>query len=297
MKVLVTGASGFVGQALAPKLAEYGHVLVPVGRQDVGAFGPTTDWRPHLEGIDAIVHLAARVHVMIDTVSDPAAEFRRVNTQGTEALAKAACAAGVPRFVNLSSIKVNGDTSEVPFSANDIPAPPDPYGVSKWEAEQILRSFADALEIVTLRPPLVYGAGVKGNFLKLIELVSSKRPLPLASVRNKRSFISSTNLADAICWALSAQPGTYLPSDGDDKSTPELITAIAEALGVKPSMFRCPVSWLRIAGVLAGKSGVIQRLTGSLTVDNDLPGWHPPQSFETSIIQTIQWYHGRKVTA
>ena len=297
MKVLVTGASGFVGRALAPKLADKGHVIVSVGRQEVGEFGPTTDWAPHLDGIGAVVHLAARVHVMVDNVADPIAEFRRVNTQGTAALAKEAKSAGVSRFVNLSSIKVNGDASEVPFSAADIPAPTDPYGISKWEAEQLLNSFANALEIVTLRPPLVYGPGVKGNFLKLIHLVSGRRPLPLASVRKKRSFISSSNLADAICWALSAQPGTYLPSDGDDKSTPELITAIAKALGIKPSLFRCPVSLLRIAGGLTGKSSVIQRLTGSLTVDNNLPGWHPPHSFESSIIQTIQWYQDHNVTA
>ena len=165
--------------------------------------------------------------------------------------------------------------------------------MSKWEAEQKLNSFANSLELVTLRPPLVYGVGVKGNFLKLINLVSEKWPIPLASVKNKRSFISSVNLADAICWALSAKPGVYLPSDGDDKSTPEVITAISEALGHQPTLYNCPVFWLRIAGLLTGKSGVIERLTRSLTVDNALPGWRPPQSFKASIIQTIQWYRYR----
>lgn len=293
MRILVTGGSGFIGKALAPKLQEYGHVSISVGRREVGELGPNTNWLPHLKGIDAIVHLAARVHVMTDNAADPAAEFRRVNSQGTELLAKAALAAGVKRFINLSSIKVNGDKSELPFTSVDVPAPNDPYGISKWEAEQKLNSFANSLEIVTLRPPLVYGAGVKGNFLKLINLVSGNWPLPLAGVTNKRSFISSVNLADAICWALSAQPGVYLPSDGDDKSTPELIIAISKALGRQPALFNCPVSLLRIAGFLTGNSGVIQRLTGSLTVDNALPGWRPPQSFEASIIQTIQWYRDR----
>ena len=293
MKVLVTGGSGFVGQALAPKLKEYGHLPIPVGRREVGELGPNTNWLPYLEGIDAIVHLAARVHVMTDNGADSASEFQRVNTQGTEALAKAALAAGVKRFVNLSSIKVNGDSSELPFTSIDVPAPKDPYSMSKWEAEQKLNSFANSLELVTLRPPLVYGVGVKGNFLKLINLVSEKWPIPLASVKNKRSFISSVNLADAICWALSAQPGVYLPSDGDDKSTPEVITAVSEALGRQPTMFNCPVFWLRIAGLLTGKSSVIERLTSSLTVDNALSGWRPPQSFKTSIIQTIQWYRYR----
>ena len=293
MKVLVTGGSGFVGQALTPKLKEYGHLAITVGRREFGELGPNTNWLPYLDGIDAIVHLAARVHVMTDKTADPAAEFQRVNAQGTGALAEAAVAAGVGRFINLSSIKVNGDSNESPFTSVDIPAPQDPYSVSKWEAEQTLNSFGNSLELVTLRPPLVYGAGVKGNFLKLINLISQNWPLPLASVRNKRSFISSVNLADAICWALSAQPGVYLPSDGDDKSTPEIITAIAEAFGRRPRLFNCPVAWLRIAGLLAGKSDAIQRLTGSLTVDNALPGWCPPQSFKASIIQTIQWYQYR----
>ena len=290
MNVLVTGASGFVGQALLTRLEMAGHRVYAITRSAIGDINGKTNWRAHLAGIDAIVHLAARVHVMRDTADDPLSLYRTVNTEGTIRLAKAAREVKVRRFVFVSSIKVNGERSDAHLTAQDPAAPKDPYAVSKWEAEQTLIQMSSDLDIVRLRPPLVYGPNVKGNFRRLIKLVDKGIPLPLASVRNRRSLISLANLTDAICWSLTGPTGLYLPSDKEDQSTADLIRAIARSLDRPQRLFPFPPTVLAVAGKMLRKADAVDRLIGTLTVDGALPDWSPPQSFETGISQTIDWY-------
>ena len=291
MKVLVTGASGFVGRALLTRLELAGHGISAITRSEIGNVDGKADWLPHLTDIDAIVHLAARVHVMQDTADAASLSlYRTVNTEGTIRLAEAAREMKVRRFVYVSSIKVNGDRSDGHLTAQDPATPRDPYAISKWEAEQALARMASDLDVVTLRPPLVYGPHVKGNFRRLIEIVDKGIPLPLASVHNRRSFINLANLTDAICWGLTCPTGLYLPSDKDDKSTADLIRAIAQALGKPQRLFPFPPTVLEFTGKILRKSDEIDRLIGTLTVDGALPDWVPPQSFETGISQTIDWY-------
>jgi nucleoside-diphosphate-sugar epimerase len=290
MKVLVTGASGFVGQALLTRLELAGHGVSAITRSEIGDIDGKADWRPHLADIDAIVHLAARVHVMQDTADAPLSLYRTVNTEGTIRLAEAAREMKVHRFVFVSSIKVNGDRSDRHLTAQDPAAPQDPYAISKWEAEQALAGMSSDLDVVTLRPPLVYGPHVKGNFRRLIQIIDKGIPLPLARVCNRRSFINLANLTDAICWGLTCPTGLYLPSDKDDKSTADLIRAIARALGKPQRLFPFPPTVLAFTGKMLRQSDAIDRLIGTLTVDGALPDWTPPQSFETGISQTIDWY-------
>lgn len=291
--VLVTGAGGFVGGSLLPVLQEAGWVVRTAGRRDVGDLGPDTDWRPLLAGADAVVHLAARVHVMRDRAADPAAAFDRANHQATAALAEQAKAAGVRRLVFLSSVKVHGEAANGALTAKDAPAPVDPYGRSKRAAEQALAAHGDAMDIVVLRPPLVYGPGVKGNFLSMLKAVDRGWPLPLGAVANRRSLIYVGNLADAIRFSLDGPPGTYLPSDRDDVSTPVLLRRAAEALGRRARLLPVPVAMLRGAAALAGRTAAIDRLTGSLTVDGALPGWRPPATMKQGLTATAAWYRRR----
>ena len=290
MKVLVTGASGFVGQALLKRLELAGHGVSAITRSEIGDIDGNAVWQPHLADIDAIVHLAARVHIMQDTANDSLSLYRTVNTEGTIRLAEAAREMKVRRFVFVSSIKVNGERSDGHLTAQDPAIPQDPYAISKWEAERALAKMSSDLDVVTLRPPLVYGPHVKGNFRRLIEIVDKGIPLPLASVHNRRSFINLANLTDAISWSLTGPTGLYLPSDKDDKSTADLIRSIARALGKPQRLFPFPPTMLTFAGKVLRKSDAIDRLIGTLTVDGALPGWTPPQSFETGINQTIDWY-------
>ncbi|MBT5498147.1 MAG: NAD-dependent epimerase/dehydratase family protein [Alphaproteobacteria bacterium] len=290
MKVLVTGASGFVGQALLKRLELAGHGVSAITRSEIGDIDGNAVWQPHLADIDAIVHLAARVHIMQDTANDSLSLYRTVNTEGTIRLAEAAREMKVRRFVFVSSIKVNGERSDGHLTAQDPAIPQDPYAISKWEAERALAKMSSDLDVVTLRPPLVYGPHVKGNFRRLIEIVDKGIPLPLASVHNRRSFINLANLTDAISWGLTGPTGLYLPSDKDDKSTADLIRSIARALGKPQRLFPFPPTMLTFAGKVLRKSDAIDRLIGTLTVDGALPGWTPPQSFETGINQTIDWY-------
>jgi UDP-glucose 4-epimerase len=240
MKVLVTGANGFVGRFLCECLNAYGHVVMPAvrrvtnlaGEEVVGSVNRETDWTSALADCNAVVHLAARVHVMNDEASDPLAEFREVNTEGSLNLARQAAQAGVKRFVFISTIKVNGEGREAPYRETDATAPEDAYAISKWEAEQGLRQIEQetGMEVVILRPPLVYGAGVKANFQRLLHVVRRGWPLPLGAIHNRRSLLYLGNFVDAIrlCLEHPAAAGqTFLLDDGEPVSTPELIRALA----------------------------------------------------------------------
>jgi len=310
--VLVTGANGFIGRALCGVLAASGRrvrkaVRMPVpGLPDavaVGDIGPDTDWRTALEGVSGVVHLAARTHVLRETATDPLAAYRKINVSGTERLARSAAAGGIRRLVIVSSVKVSGErTEERPFTEDGAPRPEDAYGVSKWEAEQSLSRIAaeTGLEVVALRPPLVYGPGVKGNFLRLMNLVARGVPLPLGAVDNRRSLIYTGNLAGAIVKALDAPQAagrTYLVSDGEDVSTPDLVRGLARALGVKPRLLSLPLSALDLGARLAGRRAEFVRLTSSLQVDSSRIqrelGWRPPFTLAQGLELTAKWYHAR----
>lgn len=312
----VTGANGFVGKALIAELLHRGvEVRAAVRRESdiilsnsseplsvhiVGDIGPKTDWGTSLDGIQAVVHLAARVHVMKEQALDPLMEFRRVNTLGTLRYASMAAQAGVRRFVYVSTIKVNGEaTTSMPFREDDRPRPSDPYSVSKWEAEQGLRRIASetGMEIVIIRPPLVYGPGVGGNFLTILKWIDRGIPLPLASVRNQRSFVGLSNLVSLIIRCLShpdAAGEVFLVSDGEDLSTPDLFQRVAHALGKRSRLFPLPVSLLRTMARVLGKDSVCERLCGSLKVDSgkvrQLLGWVPPLSVDGELQATGEWY-------
>ena len=253
-----------------------------------------------LQGVQTVIHLAARVHVMSDTATDPLGEFRRVNRDWTDRLARAAAGQGVRRFVYLSSIKVNGEQSTTPFTEQDVPNPQDPYGISKWEAEQALAvvSSETGLEAVVIRSPLVYGPGVGGNFLQLLNNLRNGIPLPLAWVDNRRSLIYRENLVDALIHCVQdrrAAGRTYLVSDGEDLSTPDLIRRIARAMKLPARLWPLPLVVLRWLGRGAGKDTVIDRLLGSLQVDSSRIrqelGWRTPCSIDQGFEETAAWYN------
>lgn len=311
MRILITGANGFVGRCLSTRLIAQGHQVIAVVRRDaaelppgiaevrvVADIGPDTDWTGLLEGIDAAIHLAARVHVMRDAAADPLARFRQVNVLGTEHLARAAARAGVRHFIYLSSVKVHGETSPdgMPFTESMVPAPEDAYGVSKLEAEQALATIAAAtgLGLTVFRPPLVYGHGVRANFERLVNAVRRGIPLPFGAVRNRRSLVYVGNLADAIASSLlkpEAFGQTFLVSDGPAVSTAELIRGIADALQRKPRILNIPTGLLKLAGNFAGKRAEVQRLLGNLVVDDshlrNRLGWHPPFSLREGLEATV----------
>lgn len=308
--MLVTGASGFVGAALLPALRARGHAVRAAARREIGCdadeqvrvgdLGPETDWREALAGVDAVVHLAARVHVMHDTSTDPLAEFRRSNVEGTAALARAAAASGAKRLVFVSSIKVNGEATDGrPFTERDAPDPKDPYGQSKAEAEKALAGVAGetGLEVVVLRPPLVYGPGVRANFLRLLRLADRGVPLPFGAVDNRRSMVFVGNLADAIvrCVEHPAAAGrTFLVSDGEDLSTADLIRRLARALGKRASLVPVPPALMRTAARLLGRGAEADRLLGSLRIDSsalrESLGWRPPFTVDEGLAATAAWY-------
>lgn len=315
--ILVTGANGFVGKPLCERLA----ALAPVRALVRTPFEPMsgyktnariqwvniddlcsiTDWRDILDGIKIVVHLAARTHVLRESDADPLAAYRRINVLATENLALACASAGVRRLVFLSSIKVNGEfTVGQPFCESDSPRPEDAYGISKWEAELALSRIAKetGLEVVIVRPPLVYGPGVKGNFLKLLDIARRGWPLPLGSVHNLRSFIYVENLVAALtdcAMRAEAAGNTYLVSDGTDVSTPELIEQLSSRLGARAKLWRCPPRLLYGAATLAGRGAEASRLLGSLQVDSSLIRttlrWTPPFTAAQGLDRTAQWYH------
>lgn len=275
-------------------LRKYGKLSAGVEPVVVGQINGTTDWSAALRDVDVVIHLAARVHVMKDVSVDPLAEFRKVNVRGTENLARQAASAGVKRLVYVSSIKVNGEASsgDEKFTEVDTPSPQDPYGVSKCEAEQSLYRVADetVLEVVIVRPPLVYGLGVKGNFAQMLKVLAKGIPLPLASVRNQRSLVYVENLVDALitCATHPAAAGqTYLVSDGEDVSTPDLLRQLGAAMGHPACLFSCPSSLLKLAARLMGKSDQVDRLLDSLRVNSGKIrrelNWRPPYTLQEGL--------------
>ena len=302
MKVLISGANGFIGRALCPHLFSLGHSVVVAVRSSCGLngehiVGDRSSWMQALAGCSSVIHLAGRAHVMQDHEPDPLQAFRTANVVMTTELANRAVEAGVRRFVYISSIKVNGEHSapNTPFHAEDIPAPEDAYGISKLEAEQGLLALArnTGIEGVIIRPPLVYGPGVKGSFASMVNWVRKGIPLPLGAVHNKRSLVALENLVDFI--ALCADPErspraaneVFLISDGEDVSTTGLLRKVSNAYNVAPLLLPIPISWIQTTRRLLGMSAVADRLLGSLVVDSskarDLLGWKPVVSMDEQL--------------
>lgn len=298
MKVLVTGANGFVGTYLCEGLASKEHDVVPITLENFGCISGETDWSEVLIGVDAVVHLAARVHIMHDAVADPLLEFRKVNVEATKKLAQDCVEAGVSKFIYLSSIKVNGEGKDEPYSEANIPHPLEPYGVSKFEAEAELKKIADnsGLSVICLRPPLIYGKGVRANFKMLIDVVKKKIPLPFKSFDKKRSFLYVENLVDAIIKLINVEIDgheLFLISDSKDLSTSELVCEISSGLGVRNPLFYFPVSWLSLMLKIVGKQNVMSRLNSTLTIDcsklKKSLNWNPPFSPEEGLKKTLEY--------
>lgn len=312
-RVLLTGSTGFVGKAVLQRLLERGDTVVAALRQapasvdgkvEVFRFSElddTCDWQGGVAGVDTVIHSAARVHVMNDTEADPLAAFRRVNVAGTLNLARQAAAAGVRRFIFISSIKVNGEGTPKgqPYTADDQPAPADPYGVSKREAEDGLRELAaqTGMEVVIIRPVLVYGPGVKANFLAMMRWLDKGVPLPFGAIDNRRSLVALGNLADLVVTCTdhpNAANQTFLVSDGEDLSTSGLLRRMAQALGRPARLLPVPGSLLALAANALGKRALSQRLCGSLQVDiqktRSLLDWTPPLSVDAALTLTARDY-------
>lgn len=316
--MILTGASGFVGSALLDLLRGRSCEVRPIVRQDrelagavaVGEIGLSTEWGAALQGADSVVHLAARVHVMNERSSDPLAEFRKVNVEGTLHLAREAVANGVRRFVYVSSIKVNGEATQpgIPFTAADVPAPSDAYGISKYEAEQGLLALAreTGLEVVIIRPPLVYGPGVKANFLSMMRSLHKGVPLPLGAIHNSRSLVALDNLVDLIDTCLdhpAAANQVFLAGDEEALSTTELLLRLGNALN-KPARLLPVPSWLlKVGAAMLGKRDAAMRLCGSLQIDTTMTrtilGWQPPVSVDEGLRATANYFleHSRRENA
>ncbi len=318
--VLITGATGFVGSRLAkflstqfpgmelrfavrhrPDELQVPAVLPTGSNEVVGDINPYTNWTDALLGVDVVIHLAARVHVMKDVALDPLEEYRTANTLATIHLAQEAAKAGVKRFIYLSSIKVNGEETShsQSYCEDSTPAPIDPYGVSKWEAELGLEKVCaqTGMEFVIIRPPLIYGPGVKANFQKLMGLVAKGMPLPLGAVHNQRSILALDNLVSFIALAISsplAANQRFLLSDGEDVSTTQLLRLLAQGMGKPSWLIPIPAFILRAAAQVLGASAAANRLLGSLQIDSSkarqLLHWQPPLSVKEGIALTAQAY-------
>lgn len=310
MNILVTGANGLVGRALCSVLDQSEDQVIRAVRTSttpwevpVGDLNENTQWDGVLTSkIDAVVHLAGKVPLSDKEVGAQANQYHQANTLGTANLARQCAQHGVKRFIFVSTVKVLGEGKGEPYRADDLAEPDDAYAISKWEAEQALWQIAQetGMEVVILRPPLVYGPGVKGNFLRLMQAIDKRRPLPLGAIQNRRSLIYLGNLVDAIrlCIAHTSAAGkTFLVSDGDDVSTPELIRRMAVALKRRPFLVPVPVDWMKWAGAMLGQRAAVDRLVGSLAVDNaplqEELGWRPPYTMQAGLAETVQWYRGQ----
>ncbi len=300
LSILVTGASGFIGRSLCIELFQQGHAVRAAVRSTnvelenfdcvmVDSIDGGTEWSASMRHVAVVIHLAARVHVMNDHAIDPLAEFRKVNVEGTLNIARQAAQAGVKRFIFMSSIKVNGESTGFgkPFTEQDVANPQDAYSLSKLEAEQGLLKISEqtGMEVVIIRPPLVYGPGVKANFASMVRTVRRGTPLPLGAIHNKRSFVYVGNLVSLILRCIDHPAATnqiFLVSDGCDLSTTELLMQCAVALGVKAKLLPIPQRLIEIVATLFGKRAVAQRLCGNLQVDiskaKTLLNWSPPIS-------------------
>jgi nucleoside-diphosphate-sugar epimerase len=315
-RVLVTGATGFVGSVLCDELAKSGHNVRAALRRArelprsiseaaiVGRIDGATEWDEALRDVDCVIHAAARAHILHDSPAN-ASLYEETNAHGTRRLAEVAARSGVRRMILVSSIKVNGeDTGHGMFRASDVPAPRDAYGKSKWLAEQFLleAALAGRFEVAIVRPPLVYGPGVRANFLRLLQWVDRGLPLPVGSVRNRRSIVSVWNLCSLLKEMVSnpaAAGRVWLVSDCEDLSTPALIRRIGSAMDRRPLLLPIPTGLLRFVGTLAGKRGEVDRLCGSLSLDVtptriDL-NWSPPLSLDTGLARTVEWYKSQEI--
>ncbi len=308
MKVLVTGASGFMARALLRMLPEKGcRQVVTLSRKKelpevidsstLNQCFSTANFLDLLDGVDVVVHTAARAHVLNESATDPLAEYRKVNVDFTLNLARQCVQSQVKRFIYISSIGVHGVTSDKPFNAGDVPAPEEPYAISKIEAERGLINLCQAcsMELVIIRPPLIYGAGAPGNFARMVGWVASGIPLPLGAVDNRRSLISVDNLVDLILVCLdhpNAAGKVLLASDGEDVSTSDLLRRVARAMGKPARLVPVPTSILRAFASIAGKKNTARRLTGSLQVDisttTALLSWTPPISLEEGLARCFE---------
>jgi nucleoside-diphosphate-sugar epimerase len=316
MRVLVTGASGFVGRTLCDVLIRHGYTVRAASRRGssqtsageagaavepcvAGEINGQTDWSAALVDVDHVIHLAARVHVLHD-VADKSPLYAETNAEGTRKLAESAARAGVRRFLYVSSIKVNGEeTAGRPYTASDSPRPVDAYGASKWLGEQYLTGIAaqSSLKVAIVRPPLVYGPGVRANFLRLMGWVAKGWPLPLGAVDNRRSLVNVWNLCDLLLRLLThpeAADRTWLVSDGEDLSTAELIRRIAKAMQRRAILIPVPVGPMYMLASLAGRRAEMARLCGSLVVDSSATcrdlGWAPPVGVDEALCRTAAWY-------
>ncbi|AVO55247.1 SDR family oxidoreductase [Ectopseudomonas mendocina] len=303
MQVLLTGATGFVGDALLRYLSTAGACVVAAVRSggtrrfsehvfEVGDISADTQWASALEGITVVVHTAARAHISQEVSSDPLAEYRGVNVEGTLNLARQAAISGVKRFVFISSIGVNGNINTRPFNAGDAPLPLEPYAQSKWEAEQGLWRIQQeaGMELVIIRPPLVYGPEAPGNFGSLVRWIGKGIPLPLGSIHNKRSLIGIDNLVDLIVRCIdhpAAANQVFLAGDGRDLSTTELLRLVGDAMGRPARLIPVPAGVLKLSAALLGRKAMAQRLLGSLQVDIsqtcETLDWQPPFTVEEGL--------------
>jgi nucleoside-diphosphate-sugar epimerase len=318
MKILVTGATGFVGSEVAKQLLAKDLDVIATVRSDnsalpegvqrfvAGDFAEPINWASALPDVDVIIHTAARVHIMDDSVVDPLTEFRKVNVDGTLNLARQAVEAGVKRFIFISSIKVNGEMTLVdqPFKPNDNYKPTDPYGLSKYEAEQGLLAIAEeaGMEVVIIRPPLVYGPNVKANFSAMMKWINRGVPLPFGAIDNQRSLVALENLVSFIIHCIDhpqAANEVFLISDGEDVSTTTLLRKVAFAFGKKPNLIPVPVGLMTFVAKLVGKGDIANRLFGSLQVDSskarDLLGWQPVVTMDEQLAKMVEVGGKRRV--
>lgn len=314
MNILITGATGFVGSRLIEILSsntlfalvaairsKNNNISNKIKTVAIDDLGPNNSWAEALNNVDVVIHTAARVHVMSENAKDPLLEFRRINVDGTLNLARQAATAGIKRFIFVSSIKVNGESTLLnkPFTEIDTPAPVDPYGISKWETEEGLYEISKetGMEVVCIRPTLVYGPGVKANFFSMMNWLYRGVPLPFGSIHNKRSLVALDNLVDLIITCIehpAAANQTFLVSDDDDLTTTELLNRVAYIMGKKSRLMPVNQKIIEFGLRLIGKKDLSQRLCGSLQVDiskaKKLLNWTPPVSVEEGLRKTVEHF-------